>query len=294
MIATRNRRDELVKTLESCCTQDYPLKETHVVDDCSTDGTFEEVRARFPEVAITRNERPLGSVESRNLIFDRVHGDVLVGFDDDSRFMERDATRRVVDRLAQEPDLGLLTFQDIGPEHPDRLPGGQGLLVGEWHTPSYGAGRFAMKRAALRAAGKYPSFFWHAYEEPDLALRVWDAGYRCLQWNDILVWHEFSGLNRNERRTHSLHARNEQLSNWMRTPWPYVLPLTAWRAAAQLRYSIKRGWWTAEPQVWWASLRLAPTAWRHRKAVKVETFRRCLRLSRLRIVDPREAWALGR
>lgn len=294
MIATRNRRDELAKTLESCRGQDYPAKEVHVVDDGSSDGTLEMVRARFPEVSITRNERAIGSIASRNLIFDRAQGEVLIGFDDDSRLIEGDATARIVARFVREPDLGLLDFQDIGPEHPERIAAGPGRLLGEWHTPSYGAGRFAIRRAALDAVGRYPAFFWHAYEEPDFAIRIWDAGFRCLQWNEILVWHEFSHLNRDERRTHFLHARNEHLSNWMRTPWPYVLPLTAWRAAAQLRYSFRRGWWTVEPRVWWAALRMAPTAFRNRKPVRRRTFLRSLRLPHARISDAAAAWSLGR
>lgn len=294
MIATRNRREELVKTLESCRNQDHPLKEIHVVDDGSTDNTSQTVRDQFPEVILTRNDVPAGSVDSRNTIFTRAQGDILIGFDDDSRFIDRSATSKIVQRFEREPDLGLLQAQDIGPEHPERVSEGPARLSGEWHISSFGAGRYAVRRTVVEEVGFFPAFFWHAYEEPDLAIRIWDAGYRCLQWNDVIVWHEFSSLNRNERRTHFQHARNELLSNWMRTPWPYVLPLTLWRAATQLRYSLERGWWTVELQVWWAALKMAPLALRHRRPVRSETFRRCIQLGRKRIADPAVAWALGR
>lgn len=294
MIATKNRKDELLKTLENCFSQDYSNKEIHVVDDGSTDGTSEAVRTRFPSVLLNRNETSKGSIASRNLIFSQAKGDVLIGFDDDSRFVEQNATSRVVERFLCEPDLGLLEFQDIGPEHPERIHAGTGRLQGERHSSSFGAGRYAIRRVALDKSGRFVEFFWHAYEEPDLALRVWDAGFRCLQWNDILVWHEFSILNRNERRTHFYHARNELLSNWMRTPWLYVLPLTCWRMLSQLRYSLSRGWWKVEPAVWWSALRMLPIALRNRRPVRVETFRRCLALNRGSISDPEEAWNLGR
>jgi GT2 family glycosyltransferase len=294
MIATRNRREELVKTLESCRAQDYPDKEIHVVDDGSTDETSKVVRERFPEVILSRNDPAIGSIASRNQILRRAQGDVLIGFDDDSRYVDPSSTARIVERFAANPDLGLLQGQDIGPEHPERVPEGPGRLSGEWHVSSFGAGRYAVRASVVGRVGMFPEFFWHAYEEPDLAVRIWDSGFRCLQWNDIIVWHEFSSLNRDERRTHFQHARNELLSNWMRTPWPYVLPLTLWRAATQLRYSLKRGWWTVEPQVWWAALKMAPLALRHRRPVRPETFRRCIQLGRRRISDPAEAWALGR
>ncbi len=295
MVASHNRREELLKTLRSCHEQTYPDKEVHVIDDGSSDGTFEAVRTLFPGVILTRNEPAQGSVASRNQIFERVTGDILIGFDDDSRFMEKDSTGKVVERFQQEPDLGLIDFQDIGPEFPERIPeSSPARRHGEYHTSSYSSARFALRRKVLEKTGLYPSFFWHAYEEPDLAIRIWDAGYRCLCWNDILVWHEFSNLNRNEQRTHYYHARNEILSTWMRAPLIYVIPLMLWRMNSQLWYSLGRRWWTVECRVWVDAFRMLLMALRNRKAVKTETLRRCLMINRSKVTDPTLVWGLGR
>jgi GT2 family glycosyltransferase len=281
MVASHNRREELLKTIQSCCEQDYPDREIHVVDDGSTDGSFEAVSSGFPDVILTRNDPPRGSVVSRNQIFERVSGDILIGFDDDSRFIKRDSTTRVVERFAREPDLGLLDFQDIGPEFPERIPAtSPGRLSGEHPVPSYGAGRFAVRREALIAVGLYPPFFWHAYEEPDLAIRIWDCGYRCVRWNEILVWHEFSALNRDEERTHYHHARNEILSVFMRAPAAFVIPLCLWRMFSQFRYSQARGWRAVEFRVWRDAARMLGLALKHRRPVKAATLRQCLLLSR--------------
>lgn len=281
MIASHNRRDELIKTVQSCYEQEYPDKEIHVVDDGSSDGSYEAIQARFPEVILTRNETARGSVVSRNQIFERVTGDILIGFDDDSRFIDRASTRKVVERFSQEPDLGLLDFQDIGPEFPERISADSpDRMSGEWHVPSYACSRYAIRRNVLEATELYPPFFWHAYEEPDLAIRIWDHGYRCLRWNDILVWHEFSSLNRNEERTHYYHARNELLSVWMRAPVPYVIPLSLWRMFSQFRYSQRRGWRTVDFRVWRDAAKMLRLALKHRKPVKAATLRQCLLLSR--------------
>jgi GT2 family glycosyltransferase len=177
--------------------------------------------------------------------------------------------------------LGLLDFQDIGPEFPERIPDDSSArLYGEQHVSSFGAGRFAIRRESLEAAGLYPEFFWHAYEEPDLAIRIWDCGYRCLRWNDVLIWHEFSSLNRNEERTHYFHARNELLSVWMRAPILYIVPLSLWRMLSQFRYSQRRGWRTVEFRVWRDALKMLRLALQHRAPVKASTLRKCLRLSR--------------
>ncbi len=284
MIASRNRRDELLKTLASCRDQDYPDKEIHVVDDGSTDGTVEAVARKFPEVVLTRNEQTLGSVESRNAMFRRVQGDILIGFDDDSRFQARGSTRRVVERFKREPDLGLLDFQDIGPEHPERIPADSPFrLQGERIVQSFGAGRYALRRAVLERTGLFPSFFWHSYEEPDLALRIWDAGFRCVGWPEIIVWHEFSGLNRNELRTHLLHARNEILSTLMRAPWPMVPVLIAWKGLRQVQYGLKRGWGFKEWQAWRQAATLAPEALKSRAPVRAKTLLRSLLMNRAEV-----------
>jgi GT2 family glycosyltransferase len=282
MIASHNRREELLKTIQACYDQTYGDKEIHVVDDGSTDDSFEAVRKQFPEVIITRNETARGSVSSRNQIFRRVTGEILFGFDDDSRFIDPESTTLTVERFLRDDELGLLDFQDIGPEFPDRISmASRARPQGAHPVSSFGAGRFAVRRHVLEAAGLFPDFFWHAYEEPDLAIRIWNCGYKCLRWNAILVWHEFSQLNRDEQRTHYFHARNELLSVWMRTPITFLVPLTVWRMLSQFRYSQRRGWRTIDLRVWRDALKMMPVALKNRAPVKTSTLRNCLRMNRV-------------
>ncbi len=292
MVATHNRRVELEKTLSSLRAQTWPCQEVLVVDDASTDGTSEFVRAAFPEVGLVRREQNRGSISARNEILRRARGEYVIGLDDDSRFIEPDAIARVVRRMEDEPDLGILSFQVIGPENPERLEEA-GRLRGEWHCSSFAACGVALRRSMLRKTGHFPAYFFHAYEEPDLCLRAWDAGYRVLQWNDVVVYHEFSGLNRNEQRTHRRHARNEACSVWMRCPWHLVLPLTVARLASQCRYAARRGWLLREPRVWAEVLARLPLALLHRRPVSTRAVKICLALNRVRVADPRSVWSLG-
>jgi len=292
MVATHNRREELVKTLESCQALTGPEKEILVVDDCSTDGTFDAVRNGFPEVDIVRNETNKGSIASRNDILRRARGDYVVALDDDSRFVAADACERIVSRMDREPDLGIIAFQVIGPEDPATLrPGGQ--ATGEWHCSSFAFSGVAIKRSMLEQTGLLPEMFYHAYEEPDLALRAWDAGYRVLRWNEIVVYHEFSGLNRVESRTHRRHARNEACSVVMRYPWSWVVPGVIGKLAGQARYAAQRGWLLREPRVWAEFLWRVPRALRERKAVSKQSVKIAIGLNRRRCVDPYESRRLG-
>jgi GT2 family glycosyltransferase len=292
MIATRNRVSELEKTLASCFEQDGPAVEVIVVDDASTDGTAEMVRTKFPRVELIRHEKNRGSIASRNVILRRARGKYVIGLDDDSRFIERDGCRRVVERLEAEPDLGIISLQAIGPENPERMTA-EGRLSGAWHCSSFAACAVALRRSLLEATGPLEELFYHSYEEPDLCLRAWDAGYRVLQWNDVVVYHEFSGLNRNEARNHRRHSRNEACAAFLRAPWHLTIPLAASRLLRQFRYAIRRGWGWQEPRMWAEVLLYLPSALRRRRRVSARALKIALAVNRWRVDDPEAVWRLG-
>lgn len=279
MITTHNRVGELLKTLPSCLAQTGVTSEILVVDDASTDGTYENVRSKFSSVNIVRNAVNRGSIASRNDILRRARGDYVVALDDDSRFIDADACARIVARMDAEPDLGILAFQVIGPENPESLTP-QGRLSGEWPCSSFACCGAAIRRSMLEKTGLFPEFFYHAYEEPDLALRAWDAGYRVIQWNEVTVYHEFTGQNRNEQRTHRRHARNEALSVVMRYPWHMVMPAVILKLAGQSRYAARRGWLLREPRVWAEFLVQLPAAIAARRSVRWNTVTSVIQLNR--------------
>ena len=292
MIATHNRTGELVKTLESCVSLTGPEREILVVDDASIDGTFDLVRRNFPEVKIVRNQKNRGSIGSRNDMLQRARGDYVVALDDDSRFVDADACARIVARMDAEPDLGIISFQVIGPEHPATLETG-GRAVGEWHCSSFACCGAAIRRSMLERTGPFPDFFYHTYEEPDLALRAWDAGYRVLQWNEIVVYHEFSSLNRLEQRNHRRHARNEACSIVMRYPWPWVVPAVIAKLLGQARYAAHRGWLLKEPRVWGEFLWHLPQALAARRPVSAAAVKIAAGVNRKKCVDTTDTRRLG-
>ena len=291
IIASRNRRDELIKTLDSCLKQDFKNLDIHVVDDNSDDGTYDIIRRTYPQVNITRNQSNIGSIPSRSLLLARVQSDLIIGLDDDSRFIATDSVGRIVNRFINEPDIGLIEFQEQGPQFPNTLiPGG--LEKGEWHISTFASNRYALRRSILLKTGGFPDFFFHMYEEPDLAIRIWDAGYRCILWNDIVIWHEYSSMNRDLARIRYLQTRNEQLSIWMRAPLIYLFPILIRRAIGQIVYSYRSGLTRSALLALWHSLFMVKTALKERKPVSKETIRLCLLLNRKKVIDPVEIWNL--
>jgi glycosyltransferase involved in cell wall biosynthesis len=89
VIPTFNRRDQVLRALESVSNQSYPHLEAIVVDDASTDGTIEALAARqFPmPVQIVRLEKNSGPSEARNRGIARAMGKYIALLDSDDHWL---------------------------------------------------------------------------------------------------------------------------------------------------------------------------------------------------------------
>lgn len=63
---TWNQKEEVLACLETLVKLDYPNYEIVVIDNGSTDGTFETVRKEYPQVHLVRHEENLGCAEGVN------------------------------------------------------------------------------------------------------------------------------------------------------------------------------------------------------------------------------------
>ena len=89
VIPTFNRRDQVLRALESVSNQSYPHLEAIVVDDGSTDGTIQALEARhFPmPVQIVRLEKNSGPSEARNRGISRAMGKYIALLDSDDHWL---------------------------------------------------------------------------------------------------------------------------------------------------------------------------------------------------------------
>lgn len=102
VIATYNRRNYILESIESVKQQTYPAYEIIVVVDGSSDGTASLVRERFPDVIVV--EQPnLGSSIAKNTGTATASGDWVCFLDDDD-FWHREKLAVTAQYLRDNPD----------------------------------------------------------------------------------------------------------------------------------------------------------------------------------------------
>ena len=288
-ITTRNRRAELERTLGVLTQCDPPPHEILVAADGCTDGTVEWLRASHPRVQLFEHTKAMGSIPARNELATACRSEVFVSFDDDSYPIERDFFAHVAELFALHPRLAVASF----PQRTDEYPAS---LTATSFGPSRFVGSFANSGAAIRRAvfielGGYPGFFFHAYEEPDLALRCAAAGWQVRHETSLTVRHHFTSTQRNELRTHQRHARNELWSVLIRCPWPQVPAVVTFRVVRQFGYAWKRGlgWAIREPAWWLAALAGVTECLAERRTVAWPKYRAWMEMVRTPI-DSEETW----
>lgn len=288
-ITTHSRRAELARTLDQLSRLVPAPDEILVCADGCSDDTVEFVRTGSPHVRLIEHPAAQGSIPSRNELARASECDVFVSLDDDSYPLDPDFIARVREAFAAAPRLAVLSFAQRSDEFPASLTGtdfGRPAWVG-----SFANSGAALRREVFLALGGYPDFFFHAYEEPDFALRCVCAGWQVRYDPSLLVRHHFTGTQRNEIRTHHRHARNEAWSALLRCPAPQVFGVLLFRAVRQFGYACRRGpgWVGREPQWWWAALGGIGRCLRRRKPLPWAGYLAWMRLVR-QPIESEEEW----
>ncbi len=280
IITTRNRREDLDATLQALRKLDPSPAEILVCLDGCSDGSADMLRRDYPAVRVLMHSIPQGSIPSRHRLIREARSDLVLSLDDDSHPVETHFLQRSTELFEADKKLAVGWFPQRSEEFPeslDRSDFGPDCLTG-----SYVSSGAMLRRSTYLSLPGYAIHFGHAYEEPDYALQCIAAGWRIRLHTGLVIRHHYSARNRNERRTHQLHSRNECWSVFMRCPWPWWPLVALKRAAGQLGYACRRGprWVLTEPVWWLKALRGTPAAWSHRQPVSWTNYRRWRQLLR--------------
>lgn len=194
IVATLDRDEPLVTTLEGLLAQDHPDLEVLVVDQSAAPAAAVlELAARHPDRIRHHHVRFRGLPRARNHGWQEARHDALIFVDDDVR-CPPDLVRRHLEALA-EPGVAMVAGGIDEPTGPPPLPGlpwfsrargePRGGFTGRGRAPAEHVKgcNFSVWRQQLEAVGGFDeglSVGPAAYEELELCLRVRAAGGQIL------------------------------------------------------------------------------------------------------------------
>ena len=261
VVLTHNRVREVCRTLARLTALNEAARVV-VVDNGSTDGTGERLRADFPDVDLIRLTRNLGAA-GRNAGLRALDTPYAALCDDDTWWAPGGLTRAAA-LLDAHPHLAVLTAQvrvePGGAPDPACAPMAASPLACPRPLPGprvlgFLAGACVVRRAAFLAAGGFEPRFFLGGEEAlttlNLARTGWDLAY-----SDALTVHHQPSPSRDVPARRVLLTRNALWLAWLCRPADRAWTATrrAARAALQDR-AARRGLLAALAGAPWALAR---------------------------------------
>jgi hypothetical protein len=293
IVVTWNGRRYLEACLSAIEAQQGVRVEAILVDNGSTDGTIEFVRARFPEVRIVGLPDNRGFAAGNNAGAREARAPLLAFLNNDTI---ADARWLQALRAGLEPEAGfaLVTSRIVYVHDPDVIDSaGDGLF--RWGgafkrhhgEPAAAAaesrevfgvcgGACLITKAVFDELGGFDEDFFASHEDVDLSYRARLRGYRCRYVADAIVRHHGSAtlgvisrfaVFHGQRNLEWVFLKNTPRSLLVRT-WPGHVLYNVTAAAHFTRLGLLGTFLTAKA----AALRALPAVWR--KRARIQALRR--------------------
>jgi GT2 family glycosyltransferase len=213
-ILNYQRRDVLRQALRAVDAQrlDEPW-EVIAVDNASTDGSADMVRAEFPRVRVVELAENMGAA-GRNAGVEAARSPFVVTLDNDVLLTAPGDLARVLAFLRRSPRAAVVNFMILGPDgalsrrdwcHP-RDP--DGWAEQPFLTDCVLEGASACRRDAFLSAGGYWKPFFIGHEGWDLGLRLINAGWELHYLPAVRVRHLVEASVRPTSRIYYTYTRN--------------------------------------------------------------------------------------
>ncbi len=198
--------------LDSLLTQTYARREVIVVDNGSTDGSFEFLRSEYAgQIALIKNDRNDGYGRGANLGIDAAHGEFIALLNNDA-VASPHWLAELIKGMSSEETIGMCACKVLFLQDQQRINSAGNLLYpdgisarrgfGELDTGQYdrledtlfpdGSAAF-YRKVMLDEIGWFDEDFFIYSEDADLGLRGWFFGWRCVYVPTAVVYHVHSG-----------------------------------------------------------------------------------------------------
>lgn len=216
-VVTRNRCNSLRAALDAVQRQSFKDWEVVIVDNDSQDNTVPMVKKEFPWARVIKVHRNIGCQPGRNIAMANCRGEFIFNLDDDG-VLAPDAVEQVVATFRQKPDVGLVAASVRVPDDRKHLTSHCNGKTGAYYTSGFIGAAHALRRSILQNIGYFPEYV-RGYSEPDLALRMLNAGWALWFSHKVVMYHEVSLVERDARQHHYFFSWHEletclRLEHW--------------------------------------------------------------------------------
>ena len=129
IIPAYNAEKEIDRALESIKKQTFNNYEIIVIDDCSTDNTYNKVK-KYEDVKIIKNEKNLKAGGSRNKGLDVARGEYIIFLDADDYLADSDTLNKINNVIGDDKtDIVYLGFKIIGKIEEEWIPNKENSTV---------------------------------------------------------------------------------------------------------------------------------------------------------------------
>lgn len=243
LITTKNRLEDLKITLQHLTSLlSKERVECLVYDDASTDGTFDYLKAHFPDLILFRNEKSLGLIHNRNVLLNHCSGDYAISLDDDAHFLSENAVENIENYFENHPECGVIACRIFwGKTAPTSIVTKE---VAQRVKGFVGCGH-VWNMQAWREIPNYPEWFVFYGEEEFAGYQLFKKGWEVHYVPELLVQHRVEVKARKNDSDYAQRQRRSFRSGWylylLFYPWTIIPKKLAYTLWIQIKTKMLKG-----------------------------------------------------
>jgi GT2 family glycosyltransferase len=289
VIVNWNGKHHLTVCLSSVRRQTYRDFELILVDNGSTDGTVEWVRAEYPEVRVVALETNQGFCGGNNAGIRVAQGEYVVLLNNDTE-VAADWLAELVHHVSQDPGIAACDSKILYFDHRDTIWSagsnytiagsaefrGQGRKDAEFVEPAEVFAAVACSaiypRRVLEEIGELDQDFFAGYEDVDWSFRARLRGYRVLNVPSSRVYHKVSATHEYNSPLYVYNGQRNVLTVFLKNmPGRFLLKYAVLHlvyTAGSLLFFARAGRLAAFLRAKRDAIRQLPRTWRKRRKIQ--------------------------
>ncbi|WP_348823500.1 glycosyltransferase family 2 protein [Flavobacterium aestuarii] len=212
LITTKNRITDLAFSLNKISyLLDHDSVSCVVIDDGSTDGTYEYVKEKFPNIQLERNAVSKGYIFCRNKMLNETKADYAISLDDDSHFVTENPLESIKTYFDNNINCGLIALRIFwGLEEPKFK-----LSIEKPHQVQGFVGCAHVWRMDIwRTIPNYPEWFVFYGEENFASYQLFKKKIEIHYFPEVLVNHRVDVKSRKNNADYVMRLRRSLRSGW--------------------------------------------------------------------------------